>query len=164
MPLTCFGEVRQKRFPMLPARREPDTPASASTVRRWWRSPRLLLCLNALVPFDATPAKGRDSFGKLAHGGLPMVLAQTFRAIIHSRMEAGMDRYRTQYPEADILLFEPDRQDAVVFEAPVISPLLRAVPEMSKITILVSTRSTSILMPGISARLSARRRAFSWSS
>ena len=33
----------------LPARREPDTPASASTVRRWWRSPRLLLCLILLV-------------------------------------------------------------------------------------------------------------------
>src|SRR5207245_3855347 len=33
----------------LPARREPDTPASASTVRRWWRSPRLLLCLILVV-------------------------------------------------------------------------------------------------------------------
>ncbi len=82
---------------------------------------RLVLCLNALVPFDASPTRERVSFGKLAHGGLPMVLAQTFRAIIHSRMEVGMDRYRAQYPGADILLFEPDREDADMFFASIFS-------------------------------------------
>jgi hypothetical protein len=44
-------------------------------------------------------------------GGLPLVLAQTFRAIIHSRMKVGMEKYRRQYPHADILLFEPGRED-----------------------------------------------------
>jgi NTE family protein len=82
---------------------------------------RLVLCVNALVPFDTSPTKERGSFGKLAHGGLPMVLAQTFRAIIHSRMEVGMDRYRAQYPGADILLFEPDREDADMFFASIFS-------------------------------------------
>ena len=82
---------------------------------------RLLLCVNPLVPFDASPMQGRDPRDKLAHGGLPMVLAQTFRAIIHSRMEVGMDRYRAQYPDADILLFEPDREDADMFFASIFS-------------------------------------------
>ena len=82
---------------------------------------RLLLCVNALVPFDASPAPGRDALDKLAHGGLPMVLAQAFRAIIHSRMAVGMDRYRAQYPDADILLFEPDREDADMFFASIFS-------------------------------------------
>jgi len=82
---------------------------------------RLLLCVNPLVPFDASPVQGRGPLHKLAHGGLPMVLAQTFRAIIHSRMEVGMDRYRAQYPDADILLFEPDREDADMFFAPIFS-------------------------------------------
>jgi len=82
---------------------------------------RLLLCVNPLVPFDASPMQGRDSRHKLANGGLPMVLAQTFRAIIHSRMEVGMDRYRAQYPDADILLFEPDREDAAMFFASIFS-------------------------------------------
>ena len=81
----------------------------------------LLLCVNPLVPFDASPMQGRDPRDKLAHGGLPMVLAQTFRAIIHSRMEAGMDRYRAQYPDADIVLFEPDREDADMFFASIFS-------------------------------------------
>jgi predicted acylesterase/phospholipase RssA len=82
---------------------------------------RLLLCVNPLVPFDAITAHGRGPLEKLAHGGLPMVLAQTFRAIIHSRMEVGMDRYRAQYPDADILLFEPDREDADMFFASIFS-------------------------------------------
>jgi NTE family protein len=82
---------------------------------------RLLLCVNPLVPFDARPMQGSDPLDKLAHGGLPMVLAQTFRAIIHSRMEVGMDRYRAQYPDADIVLFEPDREDADMFFASIFS-------------------------------------------
>ncbi len=82
---------------------------------------RLLLCVNALVPFNAIPARGRNAPDKLAHGGLPMVLAQAFRAIIHSRMAVGMDRYRAQYPDADILLFEPDREDADMFFASIFS-------------------------------------------
>jgi hypothetical protein len=64
-------------------------------------------CVNPLVPFDASPVQGRSPLDKLAHGGLPMVLAQAFRAIIHSRMEVGMDRYRAQYPDADILCSNP---------------------------------------------------------
>jgi len=81
----------------------------------------LLLCVNALVPFDASLTPGRDALDKLAHGGLPRVLAQAFRAIIHSRMAVGMDRYRAQYPDADILLFEPDREDADMFFASIFS-------------------------------------------
>jgi NTE family protein len=75
----------------------------------------LLLCINPLVPFDASRVKPKEhhlSVANLNQGGLPLVLSQTFRAIIYSRMKVGMDKYRTQYPHADILLFEPDREDA----------------------------------------------------
>jgi len=82
---------------------------------------RLVLCVNPLVPFDASLMQGHNRLAKLAHGGLPIVLAQTFRAIIHSRMETGMDRYRAQYPDADVLLFEPDREDADMFFASIFS-------------------------------------------
>src|SRR6202022_1528182 len=84
---------------------------------------RLLLCINPLVPYDASPAHGRGprAIDKLAHGSLPLGLAQNFRGIIHSLMEGGMDRYRTPYPDADILLFEPDREDAVMFFASIFS-------------------------------------------
>ena len=49
------------------------------------------------------------------------VLGQTFRAIIHSRMKVGMEKYRNQYPDADVMLFEPDREDADMFFANIFS-------------------------------------------
>ncbi len=83
----------------------------------------MLICINPLVPFDASSASRRSrlTVEKLNQGGLPLVLAQTFRAIIHSRMKVGMEKYRRQYPDADILLFEPDREDADMFFANIFS-------------------------------------------
>ena len=83
----------------------------------------LLLCVNPLVPFDAQSAhrRGHVTHQKLDRGGLPLVLSQTFRAIIHSRMKVGIDKYATQYPHADILLFEPAREDVDMFFARIFS-------------------------------------------
>lgn len=79
----------------------------------------LLLCVNPLVPFDATPqprARAREfRMANLVDGGLPVVLSQTFRSIIHSRLDAGMERYRTAYPHTDVVLLQPRRTDADVF-------------------------------------------------
>jgi predicted acylesterase/phospholipase RssA len=79
----------------------------------------LLLCVNPLVPFDASLAmhRGQLTVDKLNKGGLPLVLGQAFRAMIHSRMHVGMEKYQRQYPDANILLFEPDREDADMFFA-----------------------------------------------
>jgi hypothetical protein len=49
------------------------------------------------------------------------VLSQTFRAIVHSRMRVGMDRYRHEFKNADVLLFEPAQNDADMFFANVFS-------------------------------------------
>ena len=79
----------------------------------------LMLCLNPLVPYDASPhhhTRDREHhMDKLVEGGLPVVLAQTFRSIIHSRLGAGMERYKSVYPDIDIVLFEPNRSDANMF-------------------------------------------------
>jgi predicted acylesterase/phospholipase RssA len=83
----------------------------------------LLLCVNPLVPYYARQhslaeggAHRRDHpLEKLVEGGLPVVLAQTYRAIIHSRLDAGMERYKTAYPDTDIILFQPNRHDADMF-------------------------------------------------
>jgi predicted acylesterase/phospholipase RssA len=83
----------------------------------------LLFCLNPLVPYDASsvPRRARLTVEKLNEGGLPLVLSQTFRAIIHSRMRVGMEKYRQQYPHANVVLFEPDREDAQMFFANIFS-------------------------------------------
>lgn len=77
----------------------------------------LLFCVNPLVPFstDLAHEVGEGEGLSLMARGLPAVMSQTFRAIIHSRMKTGMDRYRTQFPEADVLLFEASQGDADLF-------------------------------------------------
>jgi predicted acylesterase/phospholipase RssA len=78
---------------------------------------RLVFCINPIVPFDARAAarKGHPRHERLVEGGLPVVLSQTFRALIHSRMQVGMASYRRQYKGADALLFEPRRDDPEMF-------------------------------------------------
>ena len=72
----------------------------------------LLLCLNPLVPLDINPQQ--DS-RPLEREGLPWVLSQTFRALIHSRMQAGFNNYEPRFPGQQVLIFEPDRQDQRMF-------------------------------------------------
>lgn len=76
----------------------------------------LMFCVNPLVPYTSgEDPKRTKSRHNLNDGGLPLVLSQTFRALIHSRMQVGMQQYRRSYPRADVLLLEPDRDDDEMF-------------------------------------------------
>lgn len=96
----------------------------------------LLICLNPLVPYASNRLSSRDArsrrarklanrlgrapqprIHRLVDGGLPLVLSQTFRSLIHSRLELGMRGYELSHPETDIVLFEPDPRDAELFMA-----------------------------------------------
>ena len=87
----------------------------------------LVICLNPLVPFDALHArptvmqrglpKERQSIPRIVDGGLPGVLSQTFRSMIHSRLEMGMKAYERDFPETDIVLIEPDQRDPEMYLA-----------------------------------------------
>jgi hypothetical protein len=46
---------------------------------------------------------------------LPTVLSQTFRTLIHSRLEIGMKSYEHSHPGTDIVLLEPERDDPEFF-------------------------------------------------
>jgi len=78
-----------------------------------------VICINPLVAFDASSVPPRKNGARkdldLTRGGLPVVLSQTFRALIQSRMLVGMRTYKQSYPETDVLLFEPDRGDDEMF-------------------------------------------------
>lgn len=77
----------------------------------------LLVGINPLVPFDTgaelagTPRAAR----RLIRGGLPLILSQTFRALIQSRMKVGFAKYRSSHAAADLVLMEPDRGDEDIF-------------------------------------------------
>ena len=77
----------------------------------------LVLCVNPIVPVDTKEAvdQGVMRRGYLLDRGMPTVLAQTFRTLIHSRLETGLAAYRTRYGGADVVLFEPRRNDYKMF-------------------------------------------------
>lgn len=83
----------------------------------------LVFAVNPLVPIDASQAVSAGTMkpGALTNSGMPNILSQTFRTMVYSRMKAGMAMYETEYPNADILLFEPTRDDAKMFFSSVFS-------------------------------------------
>ncbi|MDX2299268.1 MAG: patatin-like phospholipase family protein [Xanthomonadaceae bacterium] len=77
----------------------------------------LLLAINPLVPFDANRAVRRPDgeVDRIAQGGLPVVLSQTFRTLLQSRVEVGLAKYAEKYPEVDQLVLEPNADDSEMF-------------------------------------------------
>ena len=77
----------------------------------------LFIGINPLVPIDAVNARHSSGFQvpRLAGGGLPVVLSQAFRTVLHSRMRVGMQRYAQQYSGIDQLVFEPGSNDGDMF-------------------------------------------------
>jgi patatin-like phospholipase/acyl hydrolase len=78
----------------------------------------LLLGINPLVPFDSSLKDEENAdlpIRKLIQGGLPLILSQTFRALIQSRMNVAFRKYRETHPKTDLLLVEPNRADEEIF-------------------------------------------------
>lgn len=73
----------------------------------------LVITVNPLVTFSGPAHNGRHH--DLSDGGFISVMNQTFRALIQSRMQIGMAAYRQRYPYSDRLLFQPDRNDEIMF-------------------------------------------------
>jgi predicted acylesterase/phospholipase RssA len=77
----------------------------------------LVLAINPLVPIDTATANalGKSSPASLIEGGLPTVLSQMFRTLLQSRMQASMPKYERKYPGSDLILLEPESDDADMF-------------------------------------------------
>ena len=78
----------------------------------------LLLGINPLVPYDSSGLGEEDTdipIKKLIQGGLPLILSQTFRALIQSRMNVAFRKYRETHPATDLMLVEPNRGDEEIF-------------------------------------------------
>ena len=76
----------------------------------------LLFCVNPIVPVNTMPEEGLAGVHPhLADHGLPSVLSQTFRAAIHSRRRTGFRNYVHRFPDADVILVEPELEDPSLF-------------------------------------------------
>ncbi|MCU0635121.1 MAG: patatin-like phospholipase family protein, partial [Gemmatimonadaceae bacterium] len=84
------------------------------------RGVELLLAVNPIVPVDTAQAPGAEAGAVVAHG-LPAILSQTFRTLVHSRMQVGLAAYADRYPDADVVLFEPKSDEFGMFFANIFS-------------------------------------------
>ncbi|MDT0632467.1 patatin-like phospholipase family protein [Rubrivirga litoralis] len=77
----------------------------------------LVLCVNPIVPVDTARAVATGAMrrGRLVDRGMPGVMSQTLRTLVHSRMGTGMASYRGRYEGADLVLFEPPKDDYTMF-------------------------------------------------
>ncbi|TCS41990.1 patatin-like phospholipase family protein [Reinekea marinisedimentorum] len=76
----------------------------------------LVICINPVVPyennnFDDTRAEQTS----IKNEGSIGIISQALRALVHSRSTTGFRQYDSDYPDKDILLFEPSPTDAEWF-------------------------------------------------
>jgi NTE family protein len=75
---------------------------------------RLVICINPMVPLNNDGAH-RPLPGPLSGRGVAYVLDQALRIMLHGRMQYGLERYRAEHPDVDILLLQPDPEDLRMF-------------------------------------------------
>ncbi|WP_417548174.1 patatin-like phospholipase family protein [Marinobacter segnicrescens] len=83
----------------------------------------LVLAINPQVPIDARAAEaaGTMAADELTGSGMPNMLSQMYRAMVYSRMQKGIAQYARDYPDRNVVLFEPTRDDATLFNSSVFS-------------------------------------------
>ncbi len=74
----------------------------------------LVICINPIVPYLNDTARGALR-GHLSNRGITWVLDQVMRIMLHGRMAYGLERYRREHPDVDILLIQPTRDDMRMF-------------------------------------------------
>lgn len=122
---------------------------------------RLVLCINPLVPVDTLLSVDPESLpgGGLLEHGLPSVLSQTFRTLIHSRLEIGLAAYAERFRGADVVLFEPARDDYRMFFTNVFSfSARRSVARHAYLTTRQSLRERADELEPLLARHGVRLR------
>ena len=73
----------------------------------------LLFCVNPIVPVDLR--RGGAPGESLVRHGLPAVMSQTLRTLVHSRMSTAFRAYEHSHPGADLVLIEPEAEDPTLF-------------------------------------------------
>ena len=81
------------------------------------RGAKLVLVINPMVPIAHDPAYSSlpGPAARLSQRGLLTVYDQTMRMSIKARLHQGLRRWAAEYPDATILLLEPDEADSEMF-------------------------------------------------
>jgi predicted acylesterase/phospholipase RssA len=83
----------------------------------------IVFAINPVVPIDVGQATQANTMNReeLTQSGMPNILSQTYRTMVHSRLTSGLKNIARDFPGKDVLLFEPPRHDANLFFSSVFS-------------------------------------------
>ncbi len=83
----------------------------------------IVFAINPVVPIDVHQAveTGTMKREELVGSGMPKVLSQSYRTMVHSRLTSGLNAIERDCPGRSVLLFEPARDDANLFFSSVFS-------------------------------------------
>lgn len=83
----------------------------------------IVFAINPVVPIDVSQAvdSGSMSRHELTQSGMPNVLSQAYRTMVHSRLNSGLKNIKRDYPGKEVVLFEPIRNDSNLFFSSVFS-------------------------------------------
>lgn len=81
-----------------------------------------VLAINPVVPVDVFNAQSPGKYRKhIVGSGMPNVLSQSYRTMVHSRLNSGLKSLQAEFPQAKVMLFEPSRLEASLFFSSVFS-------------------------------------------
>ena len=74
---------------------------------------KLVICINPMVPLNATHAHPDESY--IREHGLQAILNQTVRTILYSSLRYHIKNLKVKYPDVDIILIQPQWDDHRMF-------------------------------------------------
>jgi predicted acylesterase/phospholipase RssA len=74
---------------------------------------KLVVCINPMVPLDATAAYPNGHY--IRRNGLQAIVNQTVRTLLHSTVRYHVKNLRAKHPDVDIILVQPHMADYAMF-------------------------------------------------
>lgn len=74
---------------------------------------KLVICINSMVPFNATRAYPDQHY--IREHGLQAIVNQSLRTVLHSGLRYHIKSLQVKYPDVDIILIQPEWNDQRMF-------------------------------------------------
>lgn len=74
---------------------------------------KLIICINPMVPLNASKTHPDENY--ISKHGLPAIINQTVRTLLHSSLRYHIKNLQTKYPDVDIVLIQPSWDDHRMF-------------------------------------------------
>lgn len=74
---------------------------------------KLVICINSMVPLNAKLTHPNENY--IREHGLPAVINQTVRTLLHSSLRYHIKNLQSKYPDVDIVLIQPSWDDHRMF-------------------------------------------------